>query len=186
MRIFDQSGEQLGELPEGAIPATPDVTALTILRGKYIDADGIVYDANGTVNESATAAFAREQAARHFAIPGITPSILQQRADTLRQQTEADRIAIETQGFIDNVIATGREIPGRVINAVSMAETVAQWAIIGLVAYTALQMVRVLERGPRRTQVKYRVQRAVHKRITEAKRHVRAVRKRIARTIAGD
>jgi hypothetical protein len=161
---YTQDGN-LSALPADAVPFGAERTH-TLLRGKYYDTDGIVYDADGTVREDLTALMAREIAAHRTAAPyaQYTPPSEELLRDSIREQSESDATRTEVNMTIDNVLSTIAEIPARLVEAVQDSAKIL--LIVG-VGWIALQ---VLQDAPR---------------IRTVKRRMKQARKRAAKYIAG-
>lgn len=148
-----------------------------MLTGKYVDSDGIIYDPDGTVNEPATAAWAREVAARRTSAPYIyewdIPAI---KAESVQENSEADATRAWWDSQVSNVWTTTAEIPGRVADVITSAAPTAlnigKWIVIGLVAYA---VIKVADRVPSQGHVK-----------RYGQRKLREYRRRLAQTVAGD
>lgn len=177
----------LGGLPPDAIPfgSRGQQTQLLALMGKYVDRDGIVYEVDGAVNESATAAWAREVAAGRTAAPYVDyeAQAAQQRADSVQQNSEADAARASFDAFVDNIFFTGENVvgraialPGQVADAAKKAATegfkILPWVVAGIIAYA---VIKVADRMPSQGHVK----KYVRKRIS-------STRRALARQIAGD
>lgn len=174
--ILSQEGNVLGALPADAVRVN---SSLTMLTGKYVDSDGIIYDANGTVNEPATAAWAREIATRRVSAPYVVYDPLDIKRESVQEQSEADQTRWYWDAMLDNVTTTAGEIPDRVVDAATGAAkgamNILQLLVIGAVAIAAIQMMNPERQGNAKRRI-----------VTAGKRKVREYRKRAARYVAGD
>jgi hypothetical protein len=171
---FDNdTGQVLGTLPDGSVRIT---SSLIELAGKYVDSEGIVYDVEGTVNEPATAAYAREVAAGRIAAPyTVAPSIDQQRADSVQQNAQADYTRTMIDSTVDNIFTTSAALPGQIADAATKGAqgvfSIGKWVVLGLVAYA---VIKAADRVPSRGHVK-----------RYARRKVGELRKRAAKYVSG-
>lgn len=172
---YDQDGHHLGGLPPDAVRVN---SSLIMLSGKYVDSDGVIYDADGTVNEPATAAWAREQGMKGTAGPQFWKDPYTIRMESVRENSEYDAAFAAADAWYSNVFQTGAEIPGRFVDVgkdiFSGFTTSAKWLVIGLVAYAVIQAT-----GGGYEDVKRRAVKAGRKRVKQ-------YRRKIARHVAGD
>lgn len=161
-------------VPPGAVRIN---SSLLMLTGKYVDADGIVYDPDGYVNEAATAAYAREVAMGRVASPYYdytTPEAMREtKQDSIQQRSEYEASAAYWDSMFDNVVTTATEIPGRVVDAaqevVSYAMPVAKIALAVGVGYLALKAFQAIPgTNERIREYRGRAARAVARRIEGA------------------
>lgn len=142
MPTFDENGNDLSGLPDGAIRVE---SSLSMLSGKYVDGDGIIYDADGTVNEPATAAYAREVAAGRIAARYNAPSVEQIKQQSIREQADAEATRAYIDAQFSNIWTTFEEIPGRIADVAqttaSGINTAAKWLIAGLIAVAVLEVI---------------------------------------------
>jgi len=179
MHVYDNEGNMLGALPADAVPfgSRGQQTQLLMLMGKFVDPDDIVYDADGTVNEAATAAWSREIAAGRTAAPYVdyAEQAEAQRKESVQQVSVQEGNRMYWDSMFDNVYTTAAEIPGRVADAakegVKDAFDIGKWLVIGLVAYA---VIKVADRIPSRGHVK-----------RYAQKKIRVIRRQVARHIGG-
>lgn len=174
MYTYDQQGNVLGTLPADAVRVR---SSLLMLSGKYVDSDGIVYDADGSLNEPATSAYAREIAAGRIAAAysDYTPTPEEVKKDSVQENSNAEGSRMYWDSMFDNIYTTASEIPGRVANVAASAGKIGfdagKWIVIGLVAYA---VIKVMDRVPSRGHVK-----------RYAQKRIRSYRRQLARHVGG-
>lgn len=149
MQIFDNNGGFLGALPDSAvrIDSTHYVSRFPELTGKYVDADGVVYEADGTVNEPATALLAREIAFERQTGGYVVPNATQDKADTIQQQSQADQTRTYIDAVLSNVETTAQDVATRAANIGGDVFTALKWIVGGIIV---IEVLRVLPQDTRR------------------------------------
>lgn len=153
---FDNDGNRvlgtrmnLAALPVDAVkfnsPGAPQ-SSLIMLSGKYVDPDGIVYDADGNVNESATAAWAREVATYGYVAPDyVSPREVKQ--ESIQENSERDALAAWWDSMLDNTVTTAQEIPQRAVDVVTTGAragySLMQLLVIGAVAFAVIEVAGI-------------------------------------------